>query len=291
MLREQAWPTVVAMEHHHHTDDAAVLADLLDLDAEVLHDYLAGATGLLSHQAAGRPVRRILDLGCGTGSAALALAGLFGDAQVIAVDQSPAMLARLAAKARDRGLANRITTVEADLDEAWPALGPADLAWSSMALHHLADPARGLAEIFAATRPGGLLAVAEVADQVRFLPDDLGLGQPGLEGRLHAELGRRHADALPYLGADWGPLLTSAGFASVTEHPFEISLTPPLPAGASRYAQLALLRIREQLSGTMDAGDLSALDLLTRDDGSASVLVRQDLTIRGDRTVWTATRP
>jgi SAM-dependent methyltransferase len=112
---------------------------------------------------------------------------------VIAVDESGDLLARLRAKARDLGLEDRVQTVEADLDQAWPALGPVDVTWTSMALHHLADPDRALREIFAATRPGGLVAVAESTAPMRFLPDDIGLGRPGLEAR--AQSAGRYAQA------------------------------------------------------------------------------------------------
>jgi len=282
--------------HHHHTDssgddDWSAMADLLDLDGEVLHAYLAEAIAWVHQVAAGRPVRRILDVGSGTGNGALALAGLFGDAEVIAVDESGDLLARLRAKARERGLDGRVQTVEADLDQAWPALGPVDLTWTSMALHHLADPDRGLREIFAATRPGGLLAVAEITAPQRFLPDDIGLGRPGLEARAQAAVAEHHSGTLPYLGADWGPLVARAGFTGVAERAFGIELSAPLPAAAGRFAQAYLRRARTHLDGALAADDLATLDVLIADDGAGSVVRRQDLAIRGTRTLWTATRP
>jgi SAM-dependent methyltransferase len=279
--------------HHHHPDrdeDDAALAELLDLDAEVLRCYLSEVTGRVRDLAAGLPVRRILDLGCGTGNGALALARRFPGADVIAVDQSAGFLARLRDKARDLGLAGRVHTVEADLDKPWPALDPVDVAWSSMALHHLADPDRALKQVFALLRPGGLLAVAELHDQLRFLPDDLGLGRPGLEARCHAVLHERAAAAMPYLGADWGQLVARAGFTGVAELPFGIELTAPLPAAAGRYVQGTLRRFRSQLGESLAADDLAALDTLIGDDGPGSVLHRQDLAIRGTRTLWSASR-
>ncbi|HMD24580.1 MAG TPA: class I SAM-dependent methyltransferase, partial [Streptosporangiaceae bacterium] len=217
------------MDHHshaHHTessaDDWSAMADLLDLDGEVLHAYLSQAIAWVDQVAAGRPVRRILDVGSGTGNGALALAGQFPGAEAIAVDESGDLLARLRAKARDRGLEDRVQTVEADLDQAWPALGPVDLTWTSMALHHLADPDRALREIFAATRPGGLLAAAESTAPMRFLPDDVGLGRPGLEARAQAAVAEHHSGTMPYLGADWGPLVARAGFTGVAERAFGI---------------------------------------------------------------------
>src|ERR1700733_16096939 len=103
--------------HHLHpgTDvDEAELAELMDMDAVVLHSYLSEVTGRVHDLAAGRPVRRILDLGCGTGNGALALARRFPGADVIAVDQSAAFLGRLRDKARALGLDGRVHTVEED---------------------------------------------------------------------------------------------------------------------------------------------------------------------------------
>jgi SAM-dependent methyltransferase len=279
--------------HHHHTnssaDDWSAMADLLDLDGEVLHAYLSEAIAWVRQVAAGRPVRRILDVGSGTGNGALALAGQFPGAEVIAVDESGDLLARLRAKARERGLDDRVQTVEADLDQGWPAVGPVDLTWTSMALHHLADPDRALREIFAATRSGGLLALAESTAPMRFLPDDIGLGRPGLEARVQAAVAEHHSGTMPYLGADWGPLVARAGWTGVAERAFGIEVGAPLPSSAGRFAQAYLRRTRTHLDGALAADDLAALDVLI-DDGPGSVLRRQDLAIRNTRTLWTATR-
>src|SRR5689334_1586600 len=145
------------MEHHHHSPaetDSAAMAELLDLDAEVMHSYLSEVTAWVQ-ETAGAPCRRILDLGSGTGAGALALAQRFPEAEVIAVDLSESMLDRLRHKARDLGVADRIRTVQADLDATWPAVGTVDLAWASNSLHHTADPGRVLTEVLAALRPGG----------------------------------------------------------------------------------------------------------------------------------------
>ncbi|HEX3493492.1 MAG TPA: class I SAM-dependent methyltransferase [Streptosporangiaceae bacterium] len=284
-------------DHHHHGghhdghDDEAVLAEMLDLDAEVLEAYLAAAIERVHELTGDGQVKRILDLGAGTGTGAIALVRRFPDAELIAVDQSPGMLGRLQAKIESLGLADRIRPVEANLDEAWPALEPVDLAWSSMALHHLADPSQGLAGIFAVVRPGGLLAVAELTSSLRFLPDDIGLGRPGLEARCDAAFEHERRADLPWLGADWGPLLAGAGFTEVTGQVFDIDLSSPLPPAAARYARGWLRRTRARLDGLLAADDLATLDVLTADDGPHSILERGDLAIRGSRTLWTGTRP
>jgi SAM-dependent methyltransferase len=280
--------------HHQHASAAetdADMAELLDLDAEVTHAYLAEVTAWIRRLAADPPPGRILDLGSGTGTGAFALLERFEAADVIALDVSAEMLHRLSRQARTLGVADRIRTVQADLDTAWPAIDAVDLVWASRSLHHMADPDRVLAGVFATLRPGGLLVVAEIASFPRFLPDDLGLGRPGLEARCHAVLAERQAAELPHLGSDWGPRLSLAGFTVEAERPFVIDLSSPLPAASGRYAQVSLRRLRSGLDGRLSADDLAVLDTLVDSEGPDGVRQRGDLTVRAARTVWAARRP
>jgi SAM-dependent methyltransferase len=282
--------------HHHHVpaadpDSPDAMIELLDLDADVLHSYISGAVAWVRGLAADLPQHRILDLGSGTGSATLVLAQQFGDADVLAVDRSADLLARISAKAVDLGLAGRVSTLQADLDGPWPAIDPVDVVWASLSLHHLADPDRVLRDVFAATRPGGLFAVAEMGSQPRFLPDDIGIGRPGLEARCHAAVAELHARELPNLGADWGQRLAQAGFAVVAERTFDVDPGQPLPAATGRYAQAYLRRICGHLDGVIAADDLATLGTLIDGDGPDSVLRRPDLGVYGTRTIWAARRP
>ncbi|HEY4462071.1 MAG TPA: class I SAM-dependent methyltransferase [Streptosporangiaceae bacterium] len=279
-----------AAGHSHGEPDYDALADLLDLDAEVLHSYLSEVTAWVYDRTAGQPIGRILDLGSGTGTGAFSLAGRFPGAEVIAVDQSAEFLARLDGHARRLGLSGRVRTVQADLDAAWPDIGPADLVWASNSIHHTADPDRVLAKVFGTLRLGGHLALAEMDALPRFLPDNVGLGEPGLEARCHAAVTEAMASEVPHLGDDWAARLATAGFTIEAERTFAIDLTPPLPAATARYAQATLSRMRSGLDGRMSPGDLATLDALVDGDGPVSVLHRDDLTVRGARTVWMARR-
>lgn len=291
----------MTVHHHAHAqhdgnhaavgDDEAAMAELLDLDAEVLHTYLSEVTAWIHELAADAPRRRILDVGAGTGTGTLALLERFEGSAVTALDISARLLHRLQLKARALDVADRVTTVEADLDAAWPALDPVDLAWASSSLHHMADPDHALAEVFAALRPGGLLAVIEMESFPRFLPDDVGLGRPGLEERSHVAIDRGRAEHMPHIGSDWGSRLSRAGFTVEAERLFTVQLTPPLPAVARRYAQVSLQHMRAGLTGSMSAEDLTTLDTLTSSDGPDAVLRRDDLTVRTTRSAWVARRP
>ncbi|MFJ1995092.1 class I SAM-dependent methyltransferase [Streptomyces asiaticus] len=283
-------------EHHHRhhgadgPDDSG-WAELLDLDAEVLHTYLSEVTSQLAQLTRDDPPRRILDLGSGTGTGTLALLQRFEDAEAIAVDRSPDLLEHLRGKARARGVEDRVRTVQADLDDTWPDFDPVDLVWASASVHHLTDPDRGLREIFERLRPGGLLAVIEMAGFPRFLPEDVGRGRPGLEARCHAVQAQEHAERMPELGADWGPRLARAGFGIAVERPFTIDLRPPLPEPTGRYAQAFLRRVRSHVAARLSPDDLATLDHLIDSDGPDGVLRRDDLTVRAERTLWAARRP
>jgi SAM-dependent methyltransferase len=262
------------MAHSH-------LAELLDLDAEVLHEYHRDLITWVSSLTPDRPL--IIDLGAGTGTGALALARQLPDAQVVAVDASEPMLEHLRHKAHALGVADRIRTVQADLDQPWPALGPADLVWASASLHHMADPDHTLTQVLAALRPGGVFAVTELDSFPRFLPDEAGAA---LEKRCHAALAEIRAEAGMHIGEDWGVRLAKAGFTVEAERRFDIVLQAPLPAATGRYAQISLQRVGHGLDGRLDANDLAALDAV-----AADVRGRDDLIVQATRTVWLVRRP
>lgn len=265
------------------------MSEMLDLDAEVLHDYLAELTGWI-HGLAPDP-RRILDLGSGTGTGTIALAREFPAAEIIALDASETLLHQLTGKVRQLGLGDRVHPVRADLDLSWPQLAPVDLVWAAASMHHMADPDRVLADVFAAIVPGGRLVVVELDSFPRFLPDDLGVGRPGLEKRCREALDEERAARLPHMGDDWGPGLSKAGFALEAERVFEIDLRPPLPAATGRYALASLSRLRDGIGGRLEADDLATLDALFDPHGPHSILTRDDLGVRTTRTVWVARKP
>jgi len=280
-------------DHHAHRHaDAAEddYTDLLDLDAEVLRDYWSDALDWVQTVAAGSARTRLLDLGAGTGTGAIGLAQRFPDAEVIALDVSPVSLAKIGAKAAAAGLAARIHPLEADLDAGWPDLGTMDLTWASASLHHMADPARVLCDALSATRPGGLIAVSEFASQLLFLPDDLGFGRPGFEGRITDVLGRAYTDEMPTLGSQWAPRLTDAGWTVVAEQEFRVDQDPPTHPSATRYARAWFARLSEGLADRLEPDDQATLAALLDSRDPRSLVNRTDLHIRGGRTITIARR-
>ncbi|MEV0092225.1 class I SAM-dependent methyltransferase [Streptomyces sp. NPDC050738] len=277
-----------AHDHNHNHDDSHDQAELLDLDAEVLAEHTASITAWLPVTAA---PRHIVDLGSGTGAGTLALLARFPDAEVTAVDTSTAHLDRLREKAEAAGLADRVRTVQADLDGPdWPDLGTPDLVWASASMHHMADPDRTLRQVHETLAPGGLFAVVELAGFPRFLPEDAPAERPGLEDRAHAALDRHHAEKMPHRGADWGPKLTAAGFAVEGERTITVNIGAPHTEAIGRYALSGLTRMRGGVAELLSPEDLAAYDQLLDTESPRSILRRDDLTVRTERMIWAARR-
>ncbi|MFD5628495.1 class I SAM-dependent methyltransferase [Streptomyces sp. NPDC127072] len=276
--------------HDAHQQGHGTTADeseILDLDAEVLDAQLVSITAWLPVTAA---PRRVVDLGCGTGTGTLALLARFPDAEVTAVDASAAHLRRLRAKADAGGVADRVRIVRADLDAGWPELGEPELVWASASLHHMADPDRALRQVHDLLAPGGLFAVVELAGFPRFLPEDAPADRPGLEERCHAALAHQHSAQVPHRGADWGPKLTAAGFAVEGERTISVDIAGSRDQAVGRYALSSLRRLRGSIAQALPVEDLAALDLLLDTDGAHSILKRADLGVRTERMVWAARR-
>ncbi|ASQ97743.1 class I SAM-dependent methyltransferase [Streptomyces sp. 11-1-2] len=274
--------------HHHEQHDDSGQAEILDLDAEVLAEHIADITAWLPLKA---EPRQIVDLGCGTGAGTFALLERFPDAHVTAVDTSAGHLQLLREKACARGVQDRVRTVQADLDtDHWPDLGTPDLVWASASMHHMAHPTRALASVHELLVPGGLFAVVELDGFPRFLPADAPEERPGLEERAHAATDSFHAEHVPHRGADWGPMLTAARFAVEDERTITVNIAGSRSETIGRYALGSLQRIRGVAAPALDAADLAALDELLDESGPKSILRRDDLAVRTERTVWAARR-
>jgi SAM-dependent methyltransferase len=281
-------PTVDGMSEHQHGPDHGHDGDyteMLDLDGSVLSGYWDEVTAWVADAGPTGPVRRVVDLGSGAGTATYAFGQRFPDAELVAVDVSGVMLSRLEAGARERGLAGRLRPVRADLDDAFPDLSGVDLAWASMSLHHMADPDRVLRELVTALSPGGVVAVAEFAEPLRFLPDEVG---DGLEQRLLAALSDANAQMVAHMASDWSARVAAVGLSVVARRGFEVDLADPLPAGAGRYARLWFERLFEGVDDRLGAGDRTKLECLVHGTGADALENRNDLHLRGVRTVTLA---
>jgi ubiquinone/menaquinone biosynthesis C-methylase UbiE len=124
-------------------------------------DGLEKVTRAVLAAASPRPGDQIVDLGCGTGQLSLPLAG--HGARVLAVDVSPAMIARLEVNARDRSLSG-VEGIALPIENLSLPPESFDLVVTSYALHHLRDPDKNrvVSAAYHWLRPGGTLIIADM---------------------------------------------------------------------------------------------------------------------------------
>ncbi|HKF30520.1 MAG TPA: class I SAM-dependent methyltransferase [Candidatus Binataceae bacterium] len=123
----------------------------------------------------------VLDIGCGTGTLAIAAKRRVGSsASVTGIDASPHMIARARKKARSVGA--DVTFATADVERLPYAAGTFDVVLSTVMLHHLSDDARlkCIGEVRRVLKPGG-----------RFLALDFG----GAAAERCTRAGRMHNHA------------------------------------------------------------------------------------------------
>ena len=103
----------------------------------------------------------VADLGCGTGASTLVLAKSLSQARITAVDLAQPFLDRLAERAAEQDVAERIQTVCADLEDLPFDDARFDVVWSEGAVYNIGFR-RGLRDWRRLLRPGGFLAVTEL---------------------------------------------------------------------------------------------------------------------------------
>jgi len=149
--------------------------------------------------------KRVLDVGCGTGS--LALLFLQRGYRVVGLDLSGRMLAQLQAKAAEAGLAGLLSTQQATADDYLAACPEAfDAILFSAILHHLPDYLRTLALAAEHTRPGGVIYIIHEPSQAR---------RVGLVARALERLDSSLAELPGFLRRQWRDVKTHGLFASL----------------------------------------------------------------------------
>jgi ubiquinone/menaquinone biosynthesis C-methylase UbiE len=214
-----------------------------------------------------RPGERLLDVGCGSGDAALALAADLGSTgEVVGIDVSDAMLRA----ARERSIAltcpSRFSIGDAmHLDEADAGF---DVVRSERTLQWLPDPATAIAEMARVLRPGGRIGLIDT-DWSTFTIDVL----DAEVAAIVSEAMRVERNRPSQVGSRLVQLVRAAGFGDIAETSATHVWTAwdpdvtPAPAGC--------------FSMTSMADDLVETGQLDRSDADRFVATIHDAARRG----------
>jgi len=154
----------------------------------------------LNELARGRPGLTALDLGCGAGHAAYALAE--GGAQVVAYDLSSEMLGVVEAEARRRELTN-VTTRQGPAERLPFQNAGFDFVVTRYSAHHWADVPAALGEVARVLKPGGSLIAIDVVAPETPLFDTL---------LQTVEILRDPSHVRDYRVSEWAAMCRAAGF-------------------------------------------------------------------------------
>jgi ubiquinone/menaquinone biosynthesis C-methylase UbiE len=149
-----------------------------------------------------RDIDTVLDLGCGAGHTALAVAPHV--AHVTAVDLTPDMVAAASSLAEQRGISN-ITFDVADSARLPFADASFDVVTSRAAAHHFADVRAALSEAVRVLRPGGRCVIV----------DTISLEDAALDTFWNClEILRDASHVRNWRVSEWLSMLTEAGFST-----------------------------------------------------------------------------
>ena len=275
---------------HGHGHGAYDASNLLRADAfySAVYQQIAAWLDIAPGTAA-------LEAGSGAGGFTELLAEAVGqEGSVAALDMTPELLETTRTRLDPSPFGSRVTYHEGDIEHLPFEDGRFDLIWSSRTVHHLPDQLNGMRELRRVLKPGGRLALREGGLRPRFLPTDLGIGEPGLEDRLEVAFQRWfHAHVRAVEGAvsypyGWTQLLRDAGLADVTAKTFLLELLPPLTDLQVEYMLRLVSRWVEsdERRAFLNVEDAEVIAELVNSEAPSYAFKRQDLHYQEGVTVY-----
>jgi SAM-dependent methyltransferase len=252
----------------------------------------------------------VLDIGSGAGGMSVALVEALcarGGGTVVLVDAVPELLdaatnaARTAAtyESDTKTTTVHVRPVLADLaaENTIDFAPPADLVWASRVVHHLPDQRQGVARLVDSLAPGGWLALAEGGLEPKFLPWDLGVGEPGLPERLvqaRVEWFGTMREQIPgavRLPVGWNLVLAEAGLLDVSAFSFLVDHPAPAKPTVREFATDRLKFLFDVGADRLHPADRAAVRRLLDPQDAQYIGLRDDVFLLQADTVHLGRKP
>lgn len=200
---------------------------------------------------------RVLDVGCGSGRLAVALAPLVE--HVTGVDLTPAMLDQARSLQADAGVAN-VEWRQSDVTALPFADGAFSLVTCRAMLHHTALPADVLAEMSRVCAPGGRIAASDLTPAS---------GKAAAFDAIEILRDPSHGHAMPL--DEFRAIGTALGLREVAVHPQDFDLPLEAVLATSFPPEGMLDRVRELYRRDAESG-ADALGLAARMENGAVIV-------------------
>jgi SAM-dependent methyltransferase len=234
-------------------------------------------TGFLEETLKPRPGKRILDVGCGTGTAEMSLARLrMSQMHLFGVDLLHERVRE--AHAATRGINARVGYAAADAVRLPFAAGVFDSTYCVAVMQHIRDLAGALREISRVTRPGGRVLVVEPDNAARYWFSSVPSGMEAfdLSRRFFAGVAAVRGESSEVAVGPLVPgLLASCGVEPVSVSLFPVSVAhlgvPPKAFWDSRRAAVkdVIARAPDESLRRLGADYLKVVEQYARDASAA----------------------
>ena len=204
--------------------DALTAATLKDLREQW---WDAGFSEFLQETLRPRPGTRILDVGCGNGTAELALGRLrVSQLRLFAIDRNPSRAIQTAAESRSHNY--RLGAAAADVTRLPFRTASFDAVFCVAVLQHVNDVGRAVAELARVTRPGGRVLAVEPDNSARYWYSSSTLAADafGAAARFFASVSRARGDSTDAaVGPRLSVLCGGYGIEPLSVQLFPVSVT------------------------------------------------------------------
>lgn len=246
-----------------------------------------------------RPGSVVLDAGCGAGGMTALLGQRVGpQGRVEAIDIAGPCLAATTETVASSGCAGWTSVRHGDVQRLDFPDAHFDLVWCSRVVHGEPDQLAVVRELRRVLRPGGRLVLREGGQGLSFLPYDIGIGEPGLEGRLQSAQSaffRRLRSNLPgsvRFPGGWLAVLQEGGFSEVVARSFLFECAGPLTPDALAVvvSRLNGAHKRQHLQSELDESDIATLKTLCDESAPSYIGNRTDLHLVSSSALYVGVR-